>query len=347
MDAFITFTPQKKEHLPTLHQKEIDKLRTCVAEGRNVFICGATGTGKTFVVDSVLDATNSVEIQFERIPKTLFDNTNTYTIIDGYDQSVKHLVNEKSKRLIVTSTDVHMLPNFTLILMPRRSPDALVSLAPDNPAAHRAAERSNGNIRNFFDYLTFSDDKDCFKTAKDIVTDILCAPGTFDLSQTVHEHGHICDVIHGNYLWTKSEAHAEIIESLSVADTYDTLMYKGDWMLMPYYIASGIAIPKLHMGSQIDPETIKPGSTWTKYGNFRMRQQKLKNIQNNHITHPGMEELAVIRMYAAAGDVGPAVTYGLQPGDFDVMNHLALGNKLKPSEVTRIKKKLRKKDNEL
>jgi hypothetical protein len=76
----------------------------------------------------------------------------------------------------------------------------------------------------------------------------LCAPGPFDLSQTVHEHGHVCDVIHGNYLSVKSEAHEEIAESLSVADTYDTRMYKGDWEFMPYYVASGIAIPKLHMG---------------------------------------------------------------------------------------------------
>lgn len=344
MDAFVTFSPQKKERPTTLHEKEIEKLRTCVREGRNVFVCGATGTGKTFVVDSVLDATNSVEIQ-TMIPKKLYGCAKTYTLIDGYDMSVKHLVNENSRRMVVTSTDVHMLPNFTLIVIPRRSPDALASLAPDNPDAHRAALRSSGNIRNFFDYLHFSDTKDCFKTSKEIVTDLLCAPGTFDLSQTVHEHGHVCDVIHGNYLSTKSDAHADIIDSISVADTYDTRMYKGDWMFMPYYIASGIATPKFHMGSQLDPTTIKPGSTWTKYGNFRMRQQKLKNIQNKHSTRLGMEELAVIRMYASKGDVGPATTYGLQPGDFDVMNHLALQNKMKPSEVMRIKKKLRKNNN--
>lgn len=344
MDAFVTFTPQKKEHRPTLHEKEIEKLRMCVSEGRNVFVCGATGTGKTFVIDSVLDATNSVEIQTD-VPKTLFDNTKTYTIIDGYDQSVKHLVNDKSTRLVVTSTDIHMLPNFTLIMIPRRSPDVISSLAPDNPNAHQAALRSNGNIRDFFDYLHFSDTKDCFKTSKDIVTDILCTPGTFDLSQTVHEHGHICDVVHGNYLNTESDTHVTIIDSLTIADVYDTLMYKGDWMFMPYYIASGIATPKLHMGSQIHPETIKPGSTWTKYGNFRMRQQKLKNIQNKHSTRLGVDELSVIRMYASKGDIEPATAYGLQPGDFDVMNHLALGNKMKPSEVMRIKKKMRKNNN--
>lgn len=336
MDAFITCKPQKKEEIPTIHHKEIEKLRQYVAEGRNVFVCGATGTGKTFVVDSVLNPSNCVEIQLDNVPRKLYRNAKTYTLIDGYEASVKHLVHENAQRLVVTSTDVHMLPNFELIVMPRRPPEEIATLAPDSYAA---AVRCKGNIRNFFDYLNCSDEKDMFKTSKEIVADILCAPGPFNLSQTVHEHGHVCDVIHGNYLSVKSEAHEAIAESLSVADTYDTRMYKGDWEFMPYYVATGIAIPKLHMESQVD--TVRPGSAWTKYGNFKMREQKLKNIRT------GIEELAVIRQYAATGDIGPAVAYGLKPGDFDVMNHLALGNKMKPSEVMRIKKKMRNVNNEL
>lgn len=344
MDAFVTYTAQKKDRPPTLHEKEIDKLRNFVNEGRNVFVCGATGTGKTFVVDSVLNSSNCVEIQNDNVPKKLYRNAKTYTLIDGYDPSMKHLIDEDAQRLVVTSTDVHMLPNFELIVMPCRSPDVISTLAPDS---YQAAVRSRGNIRNFFDYLNNSDEKDIFKTSKDIVSDILCTPGIFNLSQTVHEHGHVCDIIHGNYLSVKSNAHTEIIDSLSLADTYDTRMYKGDWEFMPYYIASGIAVPKFHITSHIEPETLKPGSSWTKYGNYKMRQQKLHTIQNNHRTTLGIEELAVIRKYAAAGDLGPAVAYGLQPEDFDVMNHLALCNKMKSSEIMRIKNMLRKINNEL
>jgi hypothetical protein len=173
MDAFITCRPQKKEEPPTLHHKEIEKLRQFVAEGRNVFICGATGTGKTFVVDSVLNPSNCVEIQLDNVPKKLYRNAKTYTLIDGYEASVKHLVDERP-RLVVTSTDVHMLPNFELIVMPRRSPEEIVTLAPGN---HAAAVRCKGNIRNFFDYLNCSDEKDMFKTSKEIVADILVCPG--------------------------------------------------------------------------------------------------------------------------------------------------------------------------
>lgn len=101
------------------------------------------------------------------------------------------------------------------------------------------------------------------------------------------------------------------------------------------------------MNTTLKSEDIKPGSVWTKYGNFKMRQQKLKNIQKEHSTKLGVEELALVRMYAAKGDYGPAISYGLKPCDFDVMNHLALGNKMKPSEVMRVKKKLRSMNNEL
>lgn len=350
MDAFVKSTPQKKDTRTTLHENEIRRLRQYVDEGKSVFVCGPTGSGKTFVVDSVLNSSNSIELHLEMFSKkhTLFTETRAHMLIDGYENSMhafKQLVDTISDggrgSLVVTSTDVHMLPNFELIVIPRRTPDAIASLAPENPEAHRAALKCRGNIQNFFDYLAFSDTKDVFKTSKEIVSDILCTPGSFDFSQTIHEHGHVCDVIHGNYLSTKGCDAPNIMESISIADTYDVAMYRGNWEYMPYYIASGIATPKYHMGSAIHPDTLKPGSAWTKYGNHKMRQQKLKNIQCHHSTLLGIEELAVIRQYAAAGNLEPLAEYKLAPSDFDVMNHLALGNKMKPNEVMRVKKKMR------
>jgi len=118
-------------------------------------------------------------------------------------------------------------------------------------------------------------------------------------------------------------------------------MYKGDWNCMPFYITSGMAIPKLNMGEPIDPTKIQPGSLWTKYGNFKMRQNKLRAIQSRQPNKLGHEELGLIRQYANAGNLNPLIEYKLEPLDFDVMNHLAVGNKLKPTDVTKVKKKLR------
>lgn len=349
MDAFVTMKAQKKEARPTLHGEEIRLLRQYLDEGKNVFVCGPTGSGKTFIVDSVLDASNSVEMHAVH----RFEGSRAHVLIDGYESTMhpfKQVIDRVSEggrgSLVVTSTDVHLLPNFALIVVPRRSPEAIASLAPGDPGAAHAALRCRGNIRDFFHYLAYSDTKDVFKTSREIVADILCTPGPFDFSQTIHEHGHVCDVIHGNYLSSKACRPPEIMESLSVADVYDTSMYKGAWDFMPYYVAAGIATPKSHLGSPLDPGTLKAGSGWTKYGNFKMRQQKLKHIQGRHRTQLGPEELAVIRMYAASGDLGPLADYALAPSDFDVMNHLALGNKMKPNEVMRVKKKMRQVPND-
>ena len=84
MDAFVTITPQKKERGQTLHGAEIERLKKYISEGKNVFVCGATGTGKTFVVDSVLDASNSVELQSDMISKKYISrSSNTYMVVDG------------------------------------------------------------------------------------------------------------------------------------------------------------------------------------------------------------------------------------------------------------------------
>ena len=357
MDSFIKIIPQKKPRPPTLHQNEIDLLEKYIKEGHNVFICGQIGCGKTFIAETVLDSSNTIELHSELFQKKssfmdLIGRTSSHIFIDGYDASVhghKQIIDRVSENklkvtngsVVVTSTSIHMIPNFKLIIVPRRTPDAICSLACDHPNASYAASECNGNIRNFFDYLNFSHVKDIFKTSKDIVVDILCHKGGFDTSQTVHEHGHVCDVIHGNYLLSKNANVCTIIDSLSESDIYDTQMYKGDWNCMPFYIASGMAVPKLNMGEPIDPTKIQPGSLWTKYGNFKMRQNKLRAIQSRQPTKLGHDELSLIRQYAITGNLNPLIEYKLEPLDFDVMNHLAVGNKLKPTDVTKVKKKLR------
>ena len=357
MDSFIKIIPQKKSRPQTLHQNEINLLEKYIEEGHNVFICGQIGCGKSFIAESVLDSGNTIELHSELFQKRssfmdLIGNTTANIFIDGYDASVhghKQVVDRVSENkdrvtrgsVVVTSTSIHMIPNFKLIIVPRRTPDAICSLACDNPSARYAASECNGNIRNFFDYLDFSHVKDVFKTSKDIIIDILSHKGDFDTSQTVHEHGHVCDVIFTNYLDSKNCNMTNIIEGLSQTDIYDTQMYKGDWNCMPYYVAVGMATPKLNMGEPIHVDNIQPGSIWTKYGNFKMRQNKLRAIQSRHTTKIGLGELSLIRRYAIAGDLKPLIEYKLEPLDFDVMNHLAVGNKLKPTDVTKVKKKLR------
>jgi len=362
MDSFIKIIPQKKERPITLHTKEIQLLKQYVTEGKNVFVCGPSGRGKTFTVSEALHDESVIELQTDTLHKNQLSfrdilKSGSTVLLDGYDTGVywqKQIVDYVSdngrgvnKSLVVTSASVHVLPAFELIIIPRRTPDEITSLLPDNTRSRLAADKCDGNLFNFYDYVHNSDEKDIFKTSKDVIADILCSVGTFDISQTLHEHGHVCDVVHGNYLESKDHSTVDIINSLSIADMYDNVIYKtGWWDLMPYYALHAAAIPKVYIGKPLQVNTIKPGSSWTKYGNYKMRLNKLKSIQSRNTTHLGVEELSVIRQYISNGQLDNAVQYKISPSDFDVMNHLALGNKLKPNEVMKVKKKMRSLINE-
>src|SRR6056300_700110 len=68
MDSFIKIVEQKKEEpVATLHTKQIDLLKKYIQQKKNVFICGSTGVGKTYVLKSVLNEWNSVEIEKEHL----------------------------------------------------------------------------------------------------------------------------------------------------------------------------------------------------------------------------------------------------------------------------------------
>ena len=128
------------------------------------------------------------------------------------------------------------------------------------------------------------------------------------------------------------------------ADTYDTELYNGEWDVMPYFVLNAIKIPKMYMKKLLDKNEIRPGSAWTKYGNQKMREQKIRSIQARSHTKMSHHEFMLLREYAKYGDVSKFKEYSLTPQDFDVMNHLGLQNKLKQREVTKIKKMIKEND---
>ena len=352
MDSFVIIRRQKKEDGITLHDREIQDLKRLLEEGKNVFICGAAGVGKSYILNRVLDESNSIEIYDEVLTKKdiyldTIKNSNLYTYIENYetDNMYKSIIDSVSeggwvtkRPLVVTSQNVHVLPNFKMLFIPKRKPESIERLQPGHVRARLAAEECRGNIRNFFSYLNFTDVKDIFKTSKEFIEELLCTPCTIDIEETVHEHGHIWDTVHENYLDSDTDHYDKIMDSLVSADTYDTELYKGDWDCMPYFVLHAIKIPKLYMKNLIKPEKIRPGSCWTKFGNQKMRYQKVRNIQARSNTKMGHQEFMLLREYALHGDVSKFKEYSLTPQDFDVMNHLSLQNKLKQRDVTKIKK---------
>lgn len=352
MDAFVTIHKQKKVGTISLHDREIKEITSLLENGNNVFLCGAAGVGKTYILNKILDESNSIELYDEVLQKkdlflSTIKNSNMYAYIDDYesDTAYKSIVETvcngghiTKKPLLVTSKNVHMLPNFKLVFVPKRKPETIQWLNKNHPRSKIASEQCKGNIGNYFSYLEFSDDKDIFKSPKEIIEDLLCVPGTIDINETIHEHGHVWGSVHENYLGTDTDHYDKIMDSLVHADLYDTELYKGEWDFMPYFVLNAIKIPKIYMKNLLEKDAIRPGSAWTKYGNQKMREQKIRSIQVRSHTNMKHHEFMLLREYAQKGDVSMFSEYNLTPQDFDVMNHLGLHNKLKQREVTKIKK---------
>ena len=356
MNAFVTIHKQKKVDRISLHDREIKEITSLLENGKNVFLCGAAGVGKTFVLNKILDETNSIEIYDEVLRKkdifiSTIKNSNMHAYIDDYesDTAYKSIVETiceggrvTKKPLLVTSKNVHMLPNFKLVFLPKRKPETIQWLNKNHPRSKIASEKCKGNIGNYFNYLEYSDEKDIFKSSKDIIEDFFCKPGTVDIEETIHEHGHIWGAVHENYLGSNPEHPDKIMHALINADTFDTELYKGEWDFMPYFVLYAMKIPKIYTGNTlVEPGTIRPGSAWTKYGNQKMREQKIRSIQCRSHTKMNHHEFMLLREYAQKGDVSKFKEYNLTPQDFDVMNHLGLQNKLKQREVTKIKKMIK------
>ena len=356
MDSFIKIIEQKKEEpVDTLHTKQIDLLKKFIRERKNVFICGASGVGKSYVLNAVLNESNSLEIVQEHLKSkspflTFIKGAAKHAFIEDYSQEFKSLVERVSDgerltrgSLVVTSPTMCMFPNFETIFIPKHKPDKILTLTEDRSTkAEDAAVRCNGNIRDFFSYLDDYEEKDVFKTPKEFIADVLTDPKFTRIPDRIHEHGHVWDIFQENYLDSVGVDYARASFAFSDADFYDDYMYTtGDWTLMPYFILNALSIPKAVLGKPLVRDKIRPGSGWTKFGNYRMRSQKLRDIQRRCGTQLNVEDLCLLKRYAENDQLEPMLQYGLTPQDFDVMNHLAVGNKLKQRDVTRVKKALK------
>ena len=356
MDSFIKITEQKKDPLvTTIHTKQIDLIRGYIEQGRNVFICGAAGVGKSYILKSVLKNTNHVELQSDHLKSkcpflAFIKRSKKHVFIENYDPIFKPVIQSVSDgdkltygSLLVTSTNMCMYPNFVTVFIQKHKPEVLLKLTEKNgPDALNAAIRANGNIQTFFNYLDGYDEMDDFQTPKEFINEILSETGPLEIYDSISEHGHLFDIFQENYLDSKYVDILKASNSFSDADTYDTMMYsQGDWNLMPYFILHSLTIPKTALGTPLTKSKIRPGRCWTKFRNFKMRQHKLEDIQKKSRLGLGVEELCLLKRYAEIGELEPLIAYNITPQDFDVINHLCVGNGLKSREVTRVKKALK------
>jgi len=354
MDSFITVVPQIKSDTNTIHEKEIERVRTYIRQGKNVFICGSNGVGKSFILQEALKGTNHVELVSDHLrSKSLFlqfiKPSTKHVYIEDYDPAFKPIIEQVSDghrisrgSLVVTTSTMCAYPNFETVFISRHTPEVLMSLVPSGtPNVYNAAVRSLGNIRNFYTYLDGYDEMDDFKSPKEFIADILTDPSHMGIHDHISEHGHVWDIFQENYLDSRGVDTVRASEAFSCADIFDGCIYSnGDWNPMPYFVLHALTIPKRALGDPLVKDKIRPGSCWTKMGNYRMRKQKCNQICKKSNLGLGIEELCLLKMYAEKGDMSPLEEYKITPQDFDVINHLSVGNGLKSRDVARIKKLL-------
>jgi len=360
MESFIKFVDEKKvesgaaNSRATLHDENIRILRDYVGQRKNVFVCGASGVGKTFLVQKVLEDRQSVELLPEHCrSKSNFlyfvRNTDKILVIEEYDSDLvfKSLIDQVSSgersiskgSLIVISQKFCMYPNFETILVKKPTPDEILRIWPGNDSH---AHRCRGNVRDFLSYTDGYDEKDVFQNSKDIVTQILTGDSHSYVKDTLCEHGQLMDIFHENYPESKGVNIQACSTSFSDADILDQVMYNGDWNMMPFFVNAALRIPMYHLGEPLRVEKIRSGSSWTKHGNARMRKQKVKAICDGaRPLNLGIEELNLLHLHAKNRHMEVLHAYSIAPSSLDVMNHLCLMNKLKQRELMNIKKQLK------
>lgn len=304
------------------------------SKGSTICVYGAQGCGKTYILQKIL-GDDYREYELERLEKTRSHSTlvvenPTNEIIEflkvngSFNSGTTVIVCDNIKK--IDFCNCFEVSTFTLEEMNR--------LFPGYPEESRM---SQGNMWNFEFYKQFKDRKDVFRTPKEYVQDILTTLQDSYISSSLEEHGHTVGMIHENFVDTRNltiEECSEIMESLSIADIYDTMIYTVDWEYCQYFQVEGIARPATIIGGRYKKSTLRPGSCWTKANNQKMRMSKLKRFK------PVCTEKLIMILDNLMKQGPQNNFYELTTQDVDVINHLKLSGKFKPSEVSRLKKSL-------
>lgn len=321
-------------------------------------VYGRPGIGKTHFVTHELGSHVHVDHQVLKGKQSTLDfferlkYTSSPVVIDNWE-SVNDLIGireikgpvSKGPLVIIAHSPIELTDDTIMYEMPVMKPDAIAALAPNHPNALQLAHTCKGDVRTFLRSLTHeSDVPDTFKTPREIVTDLLTSktPSEY-LTRTLHEHGYVWAMIQENYVDTKGltmETCADIAEVFSVADLYDQKIYaEGAWdALMPYFVLSGCVEPCVMMKQKLSVARLRSGALWTKFQNMCMRS---KRIQETRLSH---DALCILRMYIERGEFELLDYYKLNASAIDAMNHIIIGQKLKPKLVENAKKHVRARD---
>ena len=187
MDAFIKIVEEKRSvPLTSIHDDVEKRLAEHVRDGKNVFLCGASGVGKSFILQRVMN--DAIELLPEHIRSKsgflcLIQNSPKDVYVEDYEETpaMKILVKEVSegRRLtrgafVATTRAYPVFKGFENVLVSKHAPERMIRLVADGARALEAARGANGSIREFLNaYENHGDAIDDFRGPKQIMHDIL------------------------------------------------------------------------------------------------------------------------------------------------------------------------------
>ena len=219
----------------------------------------------------------------------------------------------------------------------------------DPDKVRAAAAKSKGDLHIFIGSLEFEGhERDIFETPKSFIYSLLCKGGTNQvgayMASHIHEHGYVWGVVQENYVDVPDkpmEFYADVADSISIAGIIDNRIYNGSWDLVPMFNLHACLIPAHQIGHSLDAGVLRPGSMWTKYQNFCMRNKRLKTIVlKNFPRNVTIDTLMLIRDYCIQGDTEVIREYKFDKSDLDILNHLAIVKKIKTKTLSSLKKSL-------
>ena len=302
------------------------------SKGNTVCIYGPSGCGRTHIVKKLLGTL------YNEVESPSVSNSASPVVIKNPSGDIIEFLKINgsycSGTTIIICENIKKIDFCNCFEVPYLTEDEIHQWFPGYPEAARLCE---GNMWNFEFYKQFRDRKDKFWTPKDYVYHIMTTKQDSYIKSSVDEHGHTFGMIHENYTDTRGitlEECVDITDSLSIADMYDTLIYKQDWEYCKFFQIEGIARPAMNIDGRFQRSTLRPGSCWTKTNNQKMRASKLKRFK------PVCHEKLILILEQLMKSGPKENFYEFTTADVDVVNHLKMSNRFKPSEILRLKKAL-------
>ena len=381
MESFVIIKREKDiEEIPKFVCQEFeDSVDKAIMEGGVICVHGPSGCGKSFIVKEILKnytwidfhcdilkSRKETEALFEKIRGTesviFFDDVDIDTC--GWKYSVEFINNRKytTGPIIIVSRTPDKIQDQIADIQCIETP---IPTLEDIKILGRKILKSNdiifedfwnGNLRNFIVavncYKTSGlkvDKNDEFFSTQESIKDLICKGGRGYkrfIGQGIEEHGHTQDLIFTNYRCDSIEDCARVAHYMSEADVWDGHIYAGNWDFLPYFANQACVMPARIVGNTLDYKSLRPGSSWTKHYNFKMREKHVENfLRRNNSSNFDIDFFSYLVIFIKNLEYGEIMkllgSYDIRSSDIDLMNHIVLKSRLKGKKILSIKKALK------